>query len=463
MADIKEIHKRATGVTYNIKDEVARTTKQDKIENVSVTYTEDGGEPYASVQFSGGSLAFLLKNLKLKFSDLTAADKEEITGPKGETGDSAVYDPSDPEAPDFVMANTTGDSTTKAMTQASITQLFNSLESRMINNIFETAEEGFFVTDFAGNIGFSVRPDTQNNVIVKSNSSKDDVKKLRVLTIGNSFSTDALAYVPPLLTDAGVEFVIGYLYKGGCTLAEHLSYWNGGTAAYSYFKHTGEKWTERTNTNAAYAIADEAWDVVIFHQESSNSGKIDTVMASLPTLIADVKGEIDGVKIGWLMTPAWGSQNSGWGSSTYTNQAEMYAAIVDVAKKVRDMYEVDFLIPEATAIQNARGTSLDAIGADLFASSSDRHLEDGTGRLIAAMTVYNTIWKTIAGKSLMQLSFLPIYGTNVVNTSSSNDFYPQTSSFAEVTASIAQVAKACANAAMENMFAVTEIYEPNYE
>ena len=178
-------------------------------------------------------------------------------------------------------------------------------------------------------------------------------------------------------------------------------------------------------------------------------------------MISRTKTAFDGVKIGWLMTPAWGTQNSGWSSSTYQNQSEMYAAIVDVAKKVRDMCEVDFLIPEVTAIQNARGTSLDSLGADLFASTSDRHLEDGTGRLIAAMTVYNTIWKPITGKSLMQLSFLPVYGTNVSATSTSNYFYPQTSSFTAVTAAIAQVAKACANAAMDDMFDVTNIYEPN--
>ena len=43
-------------------------------------------------------------------------------GGKGDTGDSAVYDPSSPDTPDFVMANTTGQSTTKAMTQKAVTE-----------------------------------------------------------------------------------------------------------------------------------------------------------------------------------------------------------------------------------------------------------------------------------------------------------------------------------------------------
>lgn len=449
--------------TYDITQEVGYCYSNSPVTFAEVTVDDGYGTPSVDVTYEQRVLSMAFHNLKgdpFTYEDFTPAQLEALRGPQG---DSAVYDPDAPDAPDFVMANTTGNSTTKAMTQDSITKLFNSLESRIINNIFETVEEGLFVTDFAGNIGFSVRPDAQNNVIVKSNSSKDDVRKLRVLNIGNSFSTDALSYVPPLLNDAGVEFVIGYLNKGGASLAQHLEYWDNESTVYTYYKHDGEKWTSRASTSVGYAIADEAWDIVILQEASGDSGKADTVMASLPTMITNVKGELDGVKIGWLMTPAWGTQNSGWGASTYANQAEMYAGIVDVAKKVRDMCEVDFLIPEATAIQNARGTSLDAIGADLFASSSDRHLEDGTGRLIAAMTVYNTIWKAIVGKSLMQISFLPIYGTNVVTDASSDYYYPETSSFAEVTAPIAQVAKACANAAMADMFAVTEIYELNNE
>lgn len=47
--------------------------------------------------------------------------KNGSKGEKGDQGDSAVYDPSSPDAPDFVMANTTGQSTTKAMTQKAVT------------------------------------------------------------------------------------------------------------------------------------------------------------------------------------------------------------------------------------------------------------------------------------------------------------------------------------------------------
>ena len=109
---------------YATKSELTTglAAKQDTITAVAEpTIADDGGNPSASVNFEGGEMAFAFRNLKLRFSDLTAADKAELKGDKGDQGDSAVYDPSSPDAPDFVMANTTGQSTTKAMTQKAVT------------------------------------------------------------------------------------------------------------------------------------------------------------------------------------------------------------------------------------------------------------------------------------------------------------------------------------------------------
>lgn len=58
------------------------------------------------------------------YSDFTQEQLEALRGPQGiqgPQGDSAVYNPDDPDTPDFVMANTTGNSTTKAMTQKAVT------------------------------------------------------------------------------------------------------------------------------------------------------------------------------------------------------------------------------------------------------------------------------------------------------------------------------------------------------
>ena len=132
MADISQIKDRKTNILYNVKDAQARAalqTKQDTIQSVIVDYQEDGGSPDASAEFNNGELEFTMKNMKMKFSELTASEKAELKGEKGDQGDSAVYNPEDPDAPDFEMANTTGQSTTKAMTQKAVTDLVTELKT----------------------------------------------------------------------------------------------------------------------------------------------------------------------------------------------------------------------------------------------------------------------------------------------------------------------------------------------
>ena len=56
-------------------------------------------------------------------------------GAQGPQGDSAVYNPDDPDVPDFVMANTTGQSTTKAMTQKAVTDELEASKSYILEEI----------------------------------------------------------------------------------------------------------------------------------------------------------------------------------------------------------------------------------------------------------------------------------------------------------------------------------------
>lgn len=69
-------------------------------------------------------------------------------GKQGPQGDSAVYNPEDPDAPDFEMASTTGQSTTKAMTQKAVT---DELEKK-IEPIAGNTSHDLDIADLYGNI-----------------------------------------------------------------------------------------------------------------------------------------------------------------------------------------------------------------------------------------------------------------------------------------------------------------------
>lgn len=106
---------------YDITQVVGYRYSTSPINAVTATVDDQVGTPSVEYQYDGKNINFDFHNLKgqpFTYADLTPAQKAEL---KGEQGDSAVYDPSSPDAPDFVMANTTGDSTTKAMTQKAVT------------------------------------------------------------------------------------------------------------------------------------------------------------------------------------------------------------------------------------------------------------------------------------------------------------------------------------------------------
>lgn len=271
---------------------------------------------------------------------------------------------------------------------------------------------------------------------------------INVLCIGNSFSVDAFDYLPPLLKNAGFTYNIGVLYQSSCSLEKHFNNINKLASGYLYYKDDGDGWNTFKNKDFQSVLTDCDWDIICFHEVSETSGVLDAITPYLGSLIDIAKRVHPNVQIAYMMTPAWGEYNIGYGVS-YKDQNDMYKAICSVGKYVKDNYEINFLIPNATAIQNARQTDLKKIGKDLFASETDRHLEDGIGRLIASYSVYNTLVGEQYGLSFDLNCFLPIYEENVDNKS-----FPQTSPFADVTAEIAKLGKTCADEATVNKFSI---------
>lgn len=278
--------------------------------------------------------------------------------------------------------------------------------------------------------------------------------RLKVLVIGNSFSRDAFDYLPPICQCIGIELTIGMLYIPGCTVQTHVNNWNNGAAAYEYDKHTGDKWTTVRGYSIRQGLTDEWWDIVVTHQESSRSGKYETIKPYIDIMTGRVRQAYPKAKTAWMMTPAWGIDNNYGGS--YTSQQDMYDSIVRTCKTIMDSHDMDILIPNGTAIQNARQTTLQQYGSDLFASAGDRHLEDGIGRLTAAYSCFLSLAAPLCRLTPI-LDFLPKYGTNVNNSSGDSNYYPQTSSFAEVTADMAILGLRCAISANGDPYVVSDV------
>ncbi len=115
------------------------------------------------------------------------------------------------------------------------------------------------------------------------------MKTIRLLTIGNSFSENALTYLAQIAQSEGqVQFLVGRASLGGCSLEKH---WNLSvyTAAhpeyktYSLGKLSGDSTVQ---ANLQEALAAEKWDMVTMQQVSHKSWRLDTFEPFLGQLVA---------------------------------------------------------------------------------------------------------------------------------------------------------------------------------
>ncbi|MCA5003544.1 DUF4886 domain-containing protein [Sphingobacterium bovistauri] len=217
---------------------------------------------------------------------------------------------------------------------------------------------------------------------------------IRVLAIGNSFSEDALeTHLYDLAKANGQKIIIGNLYIGGATLAQHVTNIKANANAYSFRKIDAEGTkTTVANTSIATALASENWTHISFQQESSNSGKFDTWSASLAELYNYVAPRAKNENVKFLLHQTWAyaknSTHSGFDNYN-KDQMQMYTAIVDAVNKAKELVKIDLIIPAGTAIQNGRTSVVE----DNF-TRDGYHLSMPLGRYLAACTWYEAITGT---------------------------------------------------------------------
>ncbi len=212
-------------------------------------------------------------------------------------------------------------------------------------------------------------------------------KSLKILAIGNSFSTDSMQYLYEILKEGGVEdVVLGNLYYGGCSLDQHYNFNKADSASYTYYKNTAGIWEKSEDFKMSSALADEKWDYVSLQQTSKTCGLTNSY-GRLDELIATVKEKCPEAKLIWNMTWAYQQDSTHSSFPNYKNdQMTMYNMIIDVVKTVIEPFGFDIVIPCMTSVQNARTSFMgDTLTRDGY------HLDYYIGRYIAGLTWYAAI------------------------------------------------------------------------
>ena len=86
---------------------------------------------------------------------------------------------------------------------------------------------------------------------------------MKLLSIGNSFSTDAHFYLHRLAKLNGVDLYTANLFIGGCSLQTH---WLNVTEDNAYYDYEINGNTAERKISIAEALAECEWDVVTFQQ-----------------------------------------------------------------------------------------------------------------------------------------------------------------------------------------------------
>jgi len=210
-------------------------------------------------------------------------------------------------------------------------------------------------------------------------------KSLKILAIGNSFSTDSLEYLWEICESGGVETVItGHLNIGGCSLDTHWKNMSENLPAYKFYLNTSGTKELTPDSTAEFGIKAQDWDIIVIQQVSGQSGLKDTYGAldSIVTYLEETKTNPN-AKILWHATWAYQQNSSHADFAKYEkDQMTMYQAILDAAADVALAdTRIDGVIPTGTAVQNVRTSYLgDTLTRDGY------HLSQSHGRYLAALT-----------------------------------------------------------------------------
>jgi len=216
---------------------------------------------------------------------------------------------------------------------------------------------------------------------------------MKVLAIGNSFSSDATRYLHEIAKVDNYKLKVVNLYIGGCSLRTHyINMLNDEEAYQMEFNGypTGFKVSIRK------ALQSDEWDFVTMQQVSHLSVDYDTFQPYLNELSQYIKKHTPKAK--QILHQTWAYEQ---GSQRlceelgYADQKQMFEDIESSYKKAAADLGNIMVIPSGESFQKALDNGISKLHRDTF------HASLGIGRYILALTWYGAL----TGRSVLDNSF----------------------------------------------------------
>lgn len=298
----------------------------------------------------------------------------------------------------------------------------------------------------------SVANELQSSLEDYVDTTINRVRNIKILAIGNSYSINAMCYIPWILDNIApeVDYTFGIWLYGGASLEHHYDIISNNTTGNNYIKmKKGDtKWNTATGGSTISALmADEDWDIVTLQQASAYHADYSTYQPYLNDIVKSLFGYAQrSIRFGWLFTPSK--------QTTLNVSVTDYENIAACVQRVMNETAVDFIIPAGTALQNARTVpALQALG-DSGNMTYDQHLQGGIPCLVEAYAYALSVLREMGMnyRSMYGDSFTPD-STWETNTGMTSMMYGSPVGLTDANRMAAQI---CAIQALKKPYEITD-------
>lgn len=224
---------------------------------------------------------------------------------------------------------------------------------------------------------------------------------MKLLSIGNSFSTDSHKFLHSIAEQNGANLECYNLFIGGCSLQTHWINYTENNAFYD-LEINGNEATRKISINEALVM--EKWGVVTVQQASAYSGIFESYLPYLTDLAKVIKEKVPTAKIYFHETWSYEIDSLHEGFLNYnSNQKEMYLCIEESSKKASDLINAE-IIPTGDIVQFVRENipEFDYENGGLSLCRDCFHLSEDYGRFLAG-----AVWfKKLTGQELKEHPFM---------------------------------------------------------
>lgn len=237
---------------------------------------------------------------------------------------------------------------------------------------------------------------------------------LKVLDIGNSYTQDAQTYLPQIIAASGIDtdFSLYRAFRPSASFKTWVDCWNDSdNENYSIDFCAGTSLGGISGSGSASdgalfrkALQSVKWDIILIHQVSTYSNDYslwegDGAGGYLQELIRIIRVTNPQATIGYLMTHSY--RGSYWANSEGSSYLR-WRNIADATKQLKLEYDIDFIIPYGTAVQNLRASSLN----DSYEFSEDgTHMGAGLGDYVAGCCYFESLLAPRYGVSIWGNTF----------------------------------------------------------